>query len=156
MPPTLQRADELASGVLPGDVKRVLVGFSARVAEEDPVQRAGAQLGESLGEYLAVLMRDSARIKEEPLSLLRDGPNDVRMRVAGGRNGVPAVGVEPLVAGFIDQPGSPAADGTDGELGVDGEEGGSAARRLGGSGTFRLGGSAETRLGGCVFGWSHF
>jgi hypothetical protein len=88
----------LASGVLAGDVKCVLVGFSARVAEKDPVQRAGAQLGEPLGEYLAVLMRDGARIEEQTLRLVRDGPNDVRMRVAGGGDRVPAVGVEPLIA----------------------------------------------------------
>jgi hypothetical protein len=113
------------------DVKRVLVGFSARVAEKDPVQRAGAQLSEALREYFAVLMRDGAGIEKQTLRLVRNSPNDIRMRVASGGNSVPAVGVEPLIARFIDQPGSPAADGTDGELGVDGEESGWTARRLG-------------------------
>ena len=107
--------------MLAGDVKRVLVGFSARVAEKDPVQRARAQLRESLREYLAVLMRDGARIEEEPLRLVRDGPNNVGMRVAGGGDRVPAVGVEPLIARFIDQPGAPAADGRMGN-GMTGEE----------------------------------
>jgi hypothetical protein len=44
----------------------------------------------------------------------------VRVAVAGGGNGVASVGIEPLVSVFVDEPGAPAADRTDRELGING------------------------------------
>jgi hypothetical protein len=77
-------------------------------------------------------MGHGARIKEQVFRLILHRPDDVRMAVPGSRNGVASVGIEPLVSLLVDEPGAPSADRADGELGVDGEEGGRTVRRTAG------------------------
>ena len=103
--------------------KRVLVRLRAGVAEEHPGTGHRAPAGRARAARRSrCCERHRRRIEEQRLRLSRDGRDDVRVAVPGGRHGVSAVGVEPLVALGVDQPGATAADGPHRHLGVDGEQ----------------------------------
>jgi hypothetical protein len=127
VPTAEYRDDSSATGGLAREVQRVLVRLRARVAEEHPLKRVGAQGRQALGQTLAKRVGDGSRIEEQRSSLLRNRTHHVRVTVAGSRYRVPSVGVQPLVSILIDQPRAVPAHRADRELGVDREEGGRTA-----------------------------
>ena len=123
MPSSPKRDDGLPAGVPPGQVQRILVGFGTGVTEKHPGQWSGTEPGQRIGQGFPRGVWYRGGIEEKLRRLLGDGPDHLGMAVAGGSHRMTTVRVQPLVTVLGDQPGSPAANRPDRELGVDGEEG---------------------------------
>ncbi len=119
MPASPERYDRLPAGVTPGQMKRILVGFGARVTKKHAGERTGAQVDERFGQGLAKWMRHCRGIEQQLGCLLTNRSDDAGVTMAGRGYGVTAVCVEPLIPILVDEPRSAAACGADGELGID-------------------------------------
>src|SRR5262249_41378920 len=109
---------------------RVLVRLGARVAQEDSGEGGRTPCREPLGQLLSLGQRYRGGIEQEGLRLFFHGPDHVRMAMSRRSDRMTAIGVEPLISVFVDQPRSMAANRTNRHLGIDRQQRWWVFRRL--------------------------